>query len=579
MAAAGWLGAWLAVLCWPVLAGRGARLLGDELGHAWRALWTTEQVRTQLGAGAGWPLSTQSLGAPFGGSYASPAPLFDLISAALRAVLGPVSAFDVAAIGHLGLAAGGAWALGRLAGLRWEGALIAASVFAFNALLLSAGAASGAPEVLGMAWVPWALAAGLWVTRAPGPISALALALSVIAVSLADLHLALFAPLLLPLVVAPALVERRWGEGVGAWVRALGWVALGVAGAALVVGPILGPMLSALADPYAIAPPGSLRLVPLLAPDELGGAVASFATLSDVLLPGGELAEVRGAALTMRSVYAGWVALVLAGVGAGLGRLRWVTLAVVALILAMGPYLLITPDGWRPVPVGWWTWLRETWPVYRLVTSPVHAMSFAFAGLAVLAGFGMDRLMVVLSATRLTAVAPWALSGAIIVEILGLTPIPTQLPSAEVWIPGAVTEVRGVGPGAVLDWPPREASGRSEISRYASYQMWHQRPVFFDLSSEPGDAGVESNPFFVALERASYGDGYRSPQWSKVSALPLGLGVEALSHMGFAWLIYHPWHVAPDRREAVESLLSSALVLHLEHPDGSRLYRIAPPRE
>ncbi len=563
----------MCALCWPVLVGRGSRLLGDELGSGWRAMWTADAARASLAAGEGWPSSTSTLGTPFGGSFASPSPLFDALSALARAALGPVTTFDLLALSHLGLAAAGAWVLGRTAGLAWEGALVSAAVFGFNSLLLSAGAASGAPEVLGMAWVPWALVALVRLARSPGPGSAALAALALVAVALSDLHLALLAPLLLPFALAPALADRLQGVDARGKVGALVWTATALGAAALVLTPLLAPMFSALADPDAIAPPGSLRLGALPAPDELGGALASFATLSGVLLPGQDLGVVRGAALTMTCVYAGWVALGLAVLGAGWGRLRWAAISVAALLLAMGPYLLVTPDGWRPVPVAWWSWLREVWPVYRMITTPVRAMAFGFAGLAVLAGFGAERLIAALP--RAARVLPWALSGAVILEILAFTPIPTPLPSAEVWIPAAVTTLRErPEAGAVLDWPQREASGASEISRYAAYQLWHGRPVFFDLSSEPGDAGVEANPFFVALEKATYGEGYRSPQWSAISALPLKVGVDALGSMGFTWLAWHPWHVAPERREAVERLLTENLILEVEHPDGSRLYRI-----
>lgn len=565
-----------------MLAGRGGWLLGDELGSGWRALWTAHGAFLSARAEAGWPLETRALAWPLGGPFASPSPLFDALSVPLRFALGPVSTFDALAILHLGLAVAGAWVLARQAGLRQAGALVAATGFGFNALLLTAGAASGAPEVLGMAWVPWMLAAALWLFRAPGPVPALAAALGLVAVATADLHLALFAPLLAPLVLLPALAERLSSSSWRARASLVGWGAVGVGAGVAAAVWLLRPMLAALADPDALTPPGSLRLAPLPAPDALGAHVASFATLSGILLPGDPVRE-QGAAVALQSTYAGWVLLLLALTGATLGRLRWAALAVVAALLAMGPYLLVTLDGWRPTPVSWWRWLREAWPATQMVSEPVRAMAFSFAGLAVLAGAGAEKLATALSrgasdgGGRLGRVLPWALSAAMLVELLLVSPVPAPLPAASVWIPGAVTSLRELpDQGAVLDWPQKEPGGTTEISRYVYYQLWHGRPVFTDLQSGAGPTGVESNPFIAALERVTYGDDYRSAAWTAASRLSATEGIETLAAMGYRWLVLHPWHVAPDRQGEVAEWLNEALELERAEPDGSRVYAVRP---
>lgn len=571
--AAAWLAAWIAALASPLALDEGSRLLGDELGHGWRAMWTANRTVTALRGGQGWPLDADGLGAPLSGGLVSPSPLFDALSAALRLALGPVATFNGLALAHLGLAAWGAWTLARLAGARWEGRLVAATVFAFNAMILSGGAASGAPEVLGMAWAPVAIAAVLWVVRAPGPLSALGAALALVAMSLADPHLAFFAPLLLPLVLLPELALALRGERRAERLRRLGWLAAGLGLGAALATRLLAPLLEALAASETLAPPGSLRFADLPDPDALVGMVGAHATLSGLLLPGGELLREPGAALSLSALYAGWVALVLAGVAAGIGRLRWVALGAAAVVLAMGPYLLVTPDGWRPVPAPWWLWMREIWPATQAIASPVRAMAFGYAALAVLAALGADRLVDALPRARVAL--PWLLSASILAEMALLSPVPAPLPTASVWLPGAVGRLGALpGAGAVIDWPQREPGGGGEISRYVGYQMWHGKRIFADTRTGPGWAGVEANPFFAALERITYGEAYRSAEWTRVSELPVPAGVAALRAMGFDWLVFHPWHVAPDRQQAVATWLSQTLTLEAEEPDGSRVYAL-----
>ena len=570
-----WFSVIVAALCWPVIEGRGARLLGDELGSSWRALWTGQRTLVSLEAGLGWPTEARDLAAPVGGHFVSPSPLFDALTLPLRQVLGPVSAFDVLAMAHLLLAAVGGFWLGRMAGLREQGALVSGTVFGFNALLLSAGAASGAPEVLGMAWVPFALGSLVWLLRAPGPLPALAVTASVALMGLADLHLALFAPLVAPVLVAPWLL----GQGLiardapGRAGRSVLWVALGIGAAALLTGQLLGPLVTTLIDPDALLPPGGLSPEHLPSPEDLGQSLSGFATLAGALLPGSSYVSHRGgAAVCTVAIYAGWLSLGLAAAGARVGRLRWLALALLGLILAMGPYLLVTPDGWRPVPVAWWTWLAQTFPPYALTQSYVRAMAFAYAGLAVLAGAGAE-LLFEQSGRRVWV--PWLASAAIMAETLAFSAVPTPLPSASVWIPGAVTRLRSLPrEGAVLDWPQREGSATDEIPRYLYYQLWHGRPIFTDLASGEGPTGLESNPFFAELERLTYGETYRSPAWSAATSMPIYEGVSAMQGMGYVYVVLHPWHLAPDRRERVAQWLAATLTVASQEDDGSAVYAL-----
>ncbi|MCA8925658.1 MAG: hypothetical protein KDD82_27865, partial [Planctomycetes bacterium] len=75
----------------------------------------------------------------------------------------PASPTDYGAALHLLLLAGGAWVLGRQLGLR----AAARATLALTLLLAgpTCSALGNQPALAGIAWLPWALAAGLWARR------------------------------------------------------------------------------------------------------------------------------------------------------------------------------------------------------------------------------------------------------------------------------------------------------------------------------------------------------------------------------------------------------------------------------
>lgn len=549
-------------------------MLGDGLGQGFWSIWFQDHLWRSFQQGSLWAADTRSLAAPVGGALASVAPLADAAAAGLRAFLGPISAFHAVMLVHFALAIGGGWALGRAAGLREEGALICATVLGFSAFLLSTGLASGSPVGMAGAWTPWVVAAALRCARAPSVGAALGLVLSGVLLAVSDPQLAILALLVLPLLLVPELVDafraRRWSGG----------VALGV-GAALAVGLgalAMEPLLRRIDVPFALLPAGAPLFSRVVAPAGMASPAGLAVALSSLVSPA-ELVVGGETGRTLQSAYLGWVALGLALLVPSGRRLRWVLLSLGGVVLAMGPYALVSSRAWAPVPEEGWMALRELWPAFQRVTAPGRATGFTVVGLAVLAGMSAEALLGRLP-TRLAWFGALGLSGAVLVDLAWASGLPFPLPATEVAVSEAATTLRALPvPGAVMDWPPRAATGDGEIQRTFYDQLWHRRPIWESPAPGPDPTGIATNPLVVQLELLSYGADYRSEAWGPVASLHPESGRYALVDMGYAYLVLHPEQLDPERSEAVAAWLDEALTRVSTLGDGTAIFAFSTPED
>ncbi len=281
-------------------------------------------------------------------------------------------------IGHLWWAGLGVYALCRVLGISRPGALFAGSAFAFSDPLLIH---LGNLNLIGvLSWLGWVLAAfhlalqrrSLAWAGAAGLLFALATYAG---------HAQSSYYLGLAVVVYWGLGSRDWGLGIGRWLWSLRFPLVTALVAGLLAAPILLPSLellpftarAALAYQenvsYSLAPvPG---LVGLITPGFFGRGPALHWSLWDrVELP-----------------YAGVVALLL-----GLAvfflpleekrrkLLPWVGLALFGLLVALGVY----------APVH--GWLTQLLPGFDSFRAPARAIVLWTFSLAILAGYGVDRV-------------------------------------------------------------------------------------------------------------------------------------------------------------------------------------------
>lgn len=578
-----WFFATLVAVTWPVVPNLGSRIVGHEMSGPWRTLWAHNWTLRRLQSDGVWPLTTTEISFPHEGPFSSIAPVNDLLSLPLQSLFGLIVAYNLVALFHLLLASTGGYALGRAAGLRRGGSLVAGTVFGFNAFLLTYGVSSAVVETSTQGWLAWFLAALLWLLRRPGPVSALAAGVTYALAGLSSFYWALMLAIVVPIVGAPALWDGLKAGPRAHKARTIGWLLVSAGVAAVVFWPPASALLETYQAQGAVLQDYASRKQELLQASVMANHVHDFATLNAYLETGKDALSVhKDMDRLAQSTYAGWIALVLASFGLGRGRWRWLAFAAAGCALSLGPFLFLTAESWRDTPVLWWLGLRDVLPPIRMITSYVRFCVFFYLGLAVLAGFAADRVTTWFAerdgADRPAALfAPVVLAGLVFAELAVLSPVPFPVPSAVAYVPES-SQVLATLPkaGAVIDWPQRYAGEKVEVSRYFFYQAFHGRPIPYDFaptSYMPGP--IEMNPFFGQLERQTYGPDYVSDGWSSVTAMPTNRGLQDLLDMGYAYLVVHPWHIDPQRQGDVLGWLDSQLSRVSETPDGGVIYELS----
>ena len=564
------------ILTWPLAIHPRSSVLGAELSGVWRTLWMQVLTWKAFAAGGPWPVFAPGVSWPLGASVVTDAPLHDLFTAVVQLGIGPTAAYNLSMFGQLVAGALGGVALGRRLGLSMGASLLAGTIFGFNSLVLTAGLASGDPGPLGMCWLPWFLVAALRLIQRPAMDTAAVTGVALLLMGLGDPHQLVFSMVLAPLVLVPAAWDRWRGAERGPGRRAMIWspvpllIALGVGAL------ILGPILAAASDPVAQILPGALRAHRLPDPATMGTNGQAFASLTGLLSPGrSSLVVHEDGVLTTSSVYLGWFAIVLASLGVRVGRVRWLVYACVGGLLAMGPYLLVSPASWRSVPTTWWVLLTAGVPGFDMVTAYVRASAAVFLGVAMLAAAAMDDLLARPERERLRLPLGVATSLLVLLEIASVGPMTLPVPTTIVSVPQSTFVLAQLQePGGVIDWPQRYPGQKLVVPRYLFYQTIHGRPLAWSALGGGDDNGVAGNPLIAGLEKVTYGPDYRSASWDEASKLSVALGVDTLQLMGFRYLVVHPWQVAPERAQALATWLDGKLRLLQALPDGGRLYAL-----
>lgn len=552
----------IVALTWPVLREPTARIIGHDQSGAWRTLWAHWWTFDRLRRDGAWPLDAPEIGFPRGGAFSSIAPVNDALSLPLQPLVGLVGAYNGVVIFHWLLACMGAFLLGRAAGLSRSGATVTGVVFGFNSFLLTYGIGSAVVETSTQGWLVCFLASMVWLVRKPGVIPAVVTGLLFAVTALASFYWALIAGLLSPLLAFVYLWEHRSDLR-----PRLIWSAASLGIAVLAFTPPVLALLGTYEGGGALLQDYALRKQALTRPEVMTDLTHDFATLQGSLLPGAEqLAVTKDMDRLFQSTYLGWVALGLGWFGMRWGRLRWAAIGGIALVLSFGPFVFIAADSWAEDPIWWWQLLRDLVPPSRMITSYVRFAVVAFVGLAVLAGAGVDRLGRFLPAPLVAAVAALA----VLAELHFVSPVPTPIPSAAARVPEVSKRLAELPlEGAVLDWPQRFEGEMVELARYFYYQSAHGRPIPYDFApTSYMSAPIETNPFFLELERRTYGADYKSTARLELDTVPLERGVQDLEAMGFAYLVVHIPEVAQSHRAALIAWLDSSLPVVLRLDDA-----------
>lgn len=471
---AGALAALVVLVCsWPVLLHPGSHIIGATQADFYGIAFGMDHLARHLFGGAWPPLHTTSLEFPGGASLVvTDLPEMILLAPVTR-LWGPTVAFNLLQLLHHALAAAAAWWCARTLGLAPAGRAVAALAFAFAPALVGTTFNQN-PDATAWYWVP--LAAG-FAGSATGWRRAAAAGLCVGLAAWCSPYGAVMAGVAM-LLLLPGLDWRRWGA-------ALGTAALVGGGGALVAWwSVRDPSSAVFKSGAEVALHGSAQLDQLLVPwptvhTNLGWEASRF----------------------VHDGYLG-VSLVLAGlVGfAWSRRWRWLLLAALAVLLALGPVLGIE-GGWQlrnPLwSVGNRAGLVRLWQYHRYGALAVLALGLG-------AGWTAQRL----------GRWGWALVVVVALDLLVVTGAWQRLGAAPAFDDGACALLEPLADGPVYDLPP----GGHELWLYSA--SCHGRPVASGINRPDG------RYLGNTLKNAAGGDA--------------GKRLAVLKQLGFRFLVFHP---------------------------------------
>ena len=467
-------------LCWDAVASRCGRVVGTSAAEVWAFLWGHFWMSYSLVQELRWPFSTTLVDHPYGGVLWLKDPVMLLAMLPVQWVAGVPAAYMLSMLLLFVLAGACLFLLARQLGVgRWP-ATLAALTFAFAPHSLGE-AYNGNMEALNTCWLPLWLWALLRVLRWPGARTAVAAALALWLLMLANQYWALAMAAVSAPVVAWELWRRR---DRGMTRRSLVALAAAVGLALVLFSPAAYAIMSNLGSGDKInAPfvPGGetplnppylsdlLHLVKPLAPLAHQAVVPPF---QDIIYPGllVLLAALLCPLLGHKNSWRWW----------------WPCGGLFFLVLSLGPALSV--DGrlvGHPDSVIWlpWQYLVRNTPVLASMTLPhrmaIPAALFLSMGLAfLLQGLWARRWPAVGDGAGkpVGAVAAVALAVAAMAEILFYPPYE---------LPLATTEVRQAdharllsqlwSPGAVLNLPFDRGTHDQRI--FLWHQAVHGRPI------------------------------------------------------------------------------------------------------
>ncbi|HCH66370.1 MAG: hypothetical protein CL927_09515 [Deltaproteobacteria bacterium] len=332
--------------------------LSDVSKHVW-SYWHTPATLHSLP-------QTDLLNGPHGGVLLDPMAMPALLLAPLSALASPALAANVWIAAMLIAAGLGVARLARVLGATEGGAALAAGMAVFSAPLLAYPVVAGVHERLGVALIPWLVAALL--ERAKHGRGGFVPAILLVPLAL---HSGVWAWVGVLLMGAAVALPRTTS-----WIRF--WAPWGLGGLLLVAAFALSQGWSS--DPMSLAPqPGRHGL---FGP---GGAVVRAASFQSLWWPSPPLFVDEGD-LLMRGEHVGLVATLLAGSGVVLRRRSapWIWLSVVLVVLgvwSLGPWLWGHLNSVYAVSV-WVVPLLGAWPEPGQLTMPLVLLLVAAAGAA-----------------------------------------------------------------------------------------------------------------------------------------------------------------------------------------------------
>ena len=531
-----------------VREGVAANVDGDAFDHLWGYWWVGRGVLTQQQV----PFWTDLLGYPIGGRLY----FIDLLGSMFMLPFSQSPAllylgYNLLQVLQVVLAGVFTWKLCLREGADRWGAIGGGVVYAGSAYLQST-LFNGVPELAHAFVLPLGVLKLIETLDAPGPRTALPLALALALGAISSWYYGVFLALAAAVIVTwrlwvdprPGLEPRRAlgvlvGAGAGALILVAPFVARFFATLGQVDSLIDRPVLDTTALPTLIAACNDLILG--LAPGAAGNLNSSGSTFLHGVFP--------GVLTLLLALYA------LAGRGARAGLGPWVALAAAGWMMSLGPHLIVWRRMLLGIPLPWST-VSDLVPVLGQIGFPYRFASLTQLALAVMVGRAVAALVGGLGvAPRVVSLGLVAL---LAVEQVGTSPVRWPRPVAALPAPSYAGAFSRAPEGlAVLDlpYPDDELMHQLCIAHYTWAQVLTNRPIPYRVNFSPPASAIDDLPFVYTLKRAAVD---RRDKWSLIEVDAVRRQLWDLHELGFGWIVYHS-DLYARHPDAVQRLGASAV--------------------
>jgi len=604
-----------ALVCYPVSLFITTRILGDHRSDVWKHLWGAVWVRNSLNAGILFPLHTDRLNFPPGGTIYNLDFLNSYLSVPFQNLLGPVAAYNLIILGQLALGGLGVYLLALEILKSRSGAFLAGAGAAFCPFILSYGIGSGVNECLNLGWL--ALFILFWIRTGEdhkwrNPLLAAFFLFLTTFGSLYYGFFAVFFALIWTLTrTAQRLAgsnrgfDRKSGGGKvdsqpglfrrinrplsphrrnpaladrGRAVRIITALLLG----AILVLPLAGAFKSTWDAPDSMVP-GHVKARHALELDQhYSPAFRNFATPADYLIAGkGSVVTTRVMDLLYHVVYPGWVILILATIGL-IGNRRgkhpqlvpWMVVGVLFFFCSLGPVIYlggvaVPGDTGGQNPVGglrlanpFFLSFYHLVPYFPQVAVPARFSILVILALVILAAAGFVHLQRKLAPVWRPP-ALLLILGLVLGETMLLSPTPFPIPWSSARVPRVYLELanapRDTG---VLDLPVYRENSLLLPGEYFLYQTVHGQRIPYKISGWLTEK-LMTNPFIRAAS-----SGCPPPLPPALASSPSpgtpGQGLDELRKAGYRVILVHEDFLLPadraDYRQRIEELLGPGIM-------------------
>lgn len=571
---------WFAYLCiaigvtWPVASELTTSVLGHPANDVWNHLWGFWWVQDSLLHHGEFPVSTDLLNHPRGGSLFFIDLSNALFSLPYQLLFGLVASYNITILFHLSLNGFGAWLLAHHLTRNPYGSFVAGVIYGFSPHLL-AQVHNGISETINAGWLPIFLYFYLRALQEARLRNALLAGLSLFMTTFANWYYGLFA-LLVAAIHLIILALSHWRRLLSP--RMLGQLVVMGSIYALLVAPLMG-----------------LLSYTLSASDAIVGRDPEFVyqtlirhNMTDLLIffhPGKfyspDLKALYGEDLIIVA-YLGYTVLGLAFLPILQRRWRevrlWAGLGLLFFVFALGPFLYVNGayvelDGkWIPLP---FLAFFHAFPLFSRISHAFRFVIMVSLALGILAAYGLKGLQTHTRNAVVSTVVTGLISVLVLSEYLLASPAPWPIPLSNGKLP-SYYKVLAEEPNdfAVLDMP----IGIPTLQRalYTFGQTVHHKKVPYGLN----------DPFPQTLTGNRFIEYVINLEFLNMDLLPPALpdldvisGLEQLKAQQYRYILVHEdLFYTPAQSERVHRVLRWYLGEPERYPaDFLSVYRLDAP--